>query len=134
MVRTVRRTTIYIYIYHFGYQRQGCASYKSTKRFKFPPKRVKYDTVIHFFSFFLPHPQESFLCSPLLRGNARRSGRIFPEHVEQSFLDPEYSFVAVRQILRTRFVKLKFVQLRTDNVGLRSTYTRTMLAKQMFAQ
>ena len=38
---------------------------------------------------------------------------MFPEHVERSFLDPEYSFVAVRRILRTLFAKQKFAQLRT---------------------
>ena len=30
---------------------------------------------------------------------------MFPEHVERSFLDPEYSFVTVRRILPTRFAK-----------------------------
>ena len=32
------------------------------------------------------------LCSQPVRGNDRRIGRTFPEHVERSFLDPEYSF------------------------------------------
>ena len=32
------------------------------------------------------------LCSQPIRGNDRRIGRMFPEHVERSFLDPEYSF------------------------------------------
>ena len=45
--------------------------------------------------------------------NVRRSGRMFPEHVERSFLDHKYSFVAVRRILLTRSAKLKFAQLRT---------------------
>ena len=30
---------------------------------------------------------------------------MFPEHVERSFLDPEYSFVAIRRILPTGFAK-----------------------------
>ena len=38
---------------------------------------------------------------------------MFPEHVERSFLDPEYSFVAVRRKLPTRFTKQKLAQLRT---------------------
>ena len=49
--------------------------------------------------FFLPHPQESSLLSANPRENVRRTGRMFPEHVERSFLDPEYSLVAVRRIL-----------------------------------
>ena len=40
---------------------------------KFPPKRVKYRRALH--------------CKPI-RGKVRRIGRIFPEHVERSFLDP----------------------------------------------
>ena len=45
------------------------------------------------------------LCSQPIRDNVRRIGRMFPEHAERSFLDPEYSFVAVRRILPTRFAK-----------------------------
>ena len=45
------------------------------------------DTVIHFyFCFFFIHRRV------LLSANDRRLGRMFPEHVERSFLDPEYSF------------------------------------------
>ena len=29
-----------------------------------------------------------------VRGKVRRTGRIFTEHVERSFLDPKHSFVA----------------------------------------
>ena len=74
---------------------------------QFPLKRVKSQ---HRHPFFHPHPQESSLCSQPIRGNVRRTGRIFPEHVERSFLDPEHSFVAVRWIPRTRFAKQKFAQ------------------------
>ena len=56
--------------------------------------------------------QQLQLCSAL-RGNDRRIGRMVPEHVERSFLDPEYNFFAVRRILRPRFAKQKFAQLRT---------------------
>ena len=102
---------------------------------QFPPKRVKYRHGHQVLFLFLPHPQESYLCSQPVRGNVRRTGRIFPEHVERSFLDPEYSFIAVRRIPRTRFGNQKFVQLRTNYVGLCSTnIPRTMFAKQMFAQ
>ena len=51
-----------------------------------PSKRVKYRHVIHYY-FFLIHRRA--LCSQPIRGNACRTGRIFPEHVERSFLDPE---------------------------------------------
>ena len=43
-----------------------------------------------------------------------RTGRISPEHVEWSFLDPEDSFVTVRRTIRTRFAKQKFAQLRKN--------------------
>ena len=58
---------------------------------KLPPKRVKNlaDTVIHFyFCFFFIHRRGN---DPI-RGNDRPIGRMFPEHVERSFLNPEYSF------------------------------------------
>ena len=71
---------------------------------KFPPKRVKNpaapSSIFFKFYFFLIHRR-----ALPIRGNVRRIGRMFPEHAERSFLDPEYSFVAVRQILRTRFAK-----------------------------
>ena len=47
------------------------------------------DTVIHFYFYFSSSTGE--LCSQPIRGNDRRIGRMFPEHVERSFLDPEYS-------------------------------------------
>ena len=45
---------------------------------------------------------------------------MLPEHVERSFLDTEYSFVAVRRILPTRFAKQKFAQLRTGLAEIRT--------------
>ena len=56
---------------------------------KFPPKRVKNLATPSSILIFL-HPQESSALSH--SGNDRRIGRMFPEHVERSFLDPEYSF------------------------------------------
>ena len=47
------------------------------------------------------------LCSQPIRGNVCWIGQMFPEHVERSFLDPEYSFVAVEWILQTIFAKQK---------------------------
>ena len=64
-------------------------------------------------------------------GKVRQAGRIFPEHLKQSFLDPEHSFVAVWWITWTSFTKQKFAQLRTNYVRQRP---RTRLTKQMFAQ
>ena len=76
---------------------------------------VPSDTVVHFcICIFTSSTGE--LCSQPIRGSVRWTGRIFPEHVERSFLDPEYSFVAVRRILRTIFAKQKFTQLRTNSI------------------
>ena len=106
---------------------------------QFPPKRVKYRHRHPFLFLFFPHPQDSSLCSHPIRGNVPRTGRIFPEHVERSFVDPEYSFVAVRRITRTRFAKQKCVQLRTNYVRRLFFFKvrripRIMFVKQMFAQ
>ena len=66
------------------------------------------------FSFFLIYRRA--LRSQTIRGKVRRIGRMFPGHAERSFLDPEYSFVAVRRITRTIFAKQKFAQLRTNYI------------------
>ena len=59
---------------------------------KFPPKRVKnLATPSSTFIFILPSSTGELYSQPV-RGNDRRIGRMFPEHVERSFLDPEYSF------------------------------------------
>ena len=79
---------------------------------QFPMKRVKYGHRHRFLAvFFFPDPQERSLCSQPIRRKVRRTGRIFPEHDERSFSDPEYSFVAVRRVPRTRFAKQKLAQL-----------------------
>ena len=81
-----------------------------------PPEasEVPSDTVIHFFPILI---HRRALRSQPVRGKVRRIGRMFPEHVERSFLDPKnYSFVAVRRILRTIFAKQKFAQLRTNYI------------------
>ena len=62
---------------------------------KFPPKRVKnLATPSSIFLFFFYSSSSGELCSQPIRDNDRRIGRMFTEHVERSFLDPEYSFVA----------------------------------------
>ena len=73
----------------------------------FPLKRVKYRHSHQFLFLFLPHPQESCLCSQPIRSKVRQAGWIFPEHVRQSFLDPEHSFIAVWWITWTSFTKQK---------------------------
>ena len=45
------------------------------------------------------------LCSQPVRGNDRPIGRMFPEHVERSFLDPEYNFDEYFQLGSRRKVR-----------------------------
>ena len=59
---------------------------------KFPPKRVKNPAKPSSIFIFISSSSTGELCSQPIRGNDRRIGRMFPEHVERSFLDPEYSF------------------------------------------
>ena len=70
---------------------------------KFPPKRVK--NLATPSSIFILSSSTGQLCSQPIRGNVHQIGRMFPEHVERSFLDPEYSFIAVQRILPTRFAR-----------------------------
>ena len=64
---------------------------------KFPPKRVKNlatpsSIFIFVFSSFTGEPiRGNQRQSQPIRGNDRPTGRMFPEHVERRFLDPEYS-------------------------------------------
>ena len=53
---------------------------------KFPPKRVK--NLATPSSIFISSSSSGKLCSQPIRGNDRRIGRMFPEHVERSFFDP----------------------------------------------
>ena len=80
----------------------------------FPMKRVKDLAIPSSIFIFIYSSSTGEHYSQPVRGNVRRIGRMFPEHVERSFLDPEYSFVAVRRILPARFAKQKFSQLRTS--------------------
>ena len=59
---------------------------------KFPPKRVKNLATPSSIFIFIFSSSTGELCSQPIRGNVRRIGRMFPEHVERSFFDPEYSF------------------------------------------
>ena len=81
---------------------------------KFPLKQVKNLAALSSIFIFISSSSTGELCSQPIRGNARQIGQMFPEHVEQSFLDPEYSFIAVGRILQTIFAKQRFAQLRTN--------------------
>ena len=81
---------------------------------QFPPKRLKYLAPPSSIFIFISSSSIQELCFQPVRGNVRQTGRMFPEHGERSFSDPEYTFVAVRRILRTIFSKQKFTQLRTN--------------------
>ena len=84
---------------------------------KFPPKRVKnLETPSSIFTFvFSPFTGE--LCSQPIRGNDRPIGRMFPEHVERSFLDPEYSFDEYSQLGSRRKVGPIKNQLASPNTS-----------------
>ena len=56
---------------------------------KFPPMQVKNLGTLS--SIFSPPSSTGELCSQPIRGNDRWIGWMFPENVERSFLDPEYS-------------------------------------------
>ena len=59
---------------------------------KIPPKRVKNLATLSSIFIFIFSSSTGELCSQPIRGNDRPIGRMFPEHVERRFLDPEYSF------------------------------------------
>ena len=82
----------------------------------YPPKRLKDLATPSFIFIFISSSSTGELYSEPVRGSVRRIGRMFPEYVDRSFLDPEYSFVAVGLILRTIFAKQKFAQLRTNYI------------------
>ena len=59
---------------------------------KLRPKRVKNLATPSSIFIFVFSSSTGEPCSQPVRGNVRRIGRMFPEHVERSFSDPEYSF------------------------------------------
>ena len=59
---------------------------------KYPPKRVKNLATPSSIFICIFSSSTGELCSQPIRGNDRRIGRMFPEHAERRFLDPEYSF------------------------------------------
>ena len=59
---------------------------------KFPPKRAKNLATPSSICIFISSSSTGELRSQPIRGTDHRIVRMFPEHVERSFLDPEYSF------------------------------------------
>ena len=85
---------------------------------QFPPKRVKYRHCHPFFLFLSSSStgELSLLSTNQRQGSSNWANNYSQNRFERSFLDPEYSFVAVRRIPRTRFAKQKFAQLRMNYV------------------
>ena len=92
---------------------------------KFPPKQVKNLATLS--SIFIFSSSTGELCSQPIRGNDRPIGRMFPEHVERSFLDPEYSFEEYFQLGSRRKVGPIKNQLALPN-------TSNYLCEETFAQ
>ena len=72
---------------------------------KFPPKRMKNPATPSSIFIFITFSSTGELCSQPIRGNARWIGRMFREHVERSFLDPEYTFDEYFQLGSRRKVR-----------------------------
>ena len=72
---------------------------------KFPLKRVKNLATLSSILILILSSSTGELCSQPIRGNDRQIGRMFPEHVERSFLDPAYSFDEYFQLGSQRKVR-----------------------------
>ena len=77
---------------------------------KILPNRVKNPATPSSIFIFVSSSSTGELCSQPIRGNLRQIGRMFPERVERSFLDPEYSFDEYFQLGSRK----KLAQLRTN--------------------
>ena len=84
---------------------------------KFPPKRVKKLATPSSISIFVFSSSTEELCSQPIRDNDRWIGRMFPEHVERSFLGPEYSFDEYFQLGSRRKVRPIKNQLASPNIS-----------------
>ena len=84
---------------------------------KFPPKRVK-NLVTPSSIFILDFSSSTGeFCSQPVRGNDRPIGRMFPEHAERRFLDPEYSLDEYFQLGSRRNVAPIKNQLASPNIS-----------------
>ena len=72
---------------------------------KFPLKQVKNLAKLSSILIFNFSSSTGELCSQPIRGNVHLIGRMFPEHAERSFLDPEYSFDKYFQLRSQRKVR-----------------------------
>ena len=84
---------------------------------KFPPKGVKNLATPSSIFIFIFSSSTGELCSQPIRGNDRPIGRMFPEHAERSFLDPEYSFDEYFQLGSRRKVGPVKNQLASPNTS-----------------
>ena len=82
---------------------------------KIPPKRVKKLETPSSIFIFISSSSTGELCYLPVNGNVRRIGRMFPEHVERSFLDPGYSFDEYSQLGSRRKVGPIKIQLASPN-------------------
>ena len=84
---------------------------------RFPSKRVKNLVTPSSIFIFIFSSSTGELCSQPIRGNDRRIGRMFPEHVERSFLDHGYSFDEYFQLGSRREVRPIKNQLASPNIS-----------------
>ena len=84
-------------------------------RRKKPPKRVKSLVTPSTIFTFISSSSTGELCSQPITSNVRRTGRMFPEHVERSFSYPKYSFIAVRRTNTPNYIRPIKNQLYSPN-------------------
>ena len=89
--RVIQLTTISFWVLR-DKAAPSTSQHKSTnKQIPFEAKRVKNLATQSSIFIFVFSPFTGELCSQPIRGNDRPIGRMFPEHVQRRFLDPEYS-------------------------------------------
>ena len=103
---------------------------------KFPPKRVKNLETPSSIFIFVFSSSTGELCSQPIRGEDHPTGRMFPEHVERRFLDPEYSFNKYFQLglqRNIRPIKNGLYMFFTSTYCQNSTHTTWMEQANKFA-
>ena len=99
---------------------------------------MKYLVTLSSICIFIASSSTGELFSQPIRGNVRQTGRMFPEHVEQSFMNPEYSFVTVWWILWTireakvHLIKNQLYLLNTPNYVSEQMFTQLRTSKNWF--
>ena len=120
--RVIQLTTI-----SFWVLRDKAAPSTSQQINKFASKRVKNLATPSSIFIFVFSPFTGDLCSQPIRGNDRPIGRMFPEHVERRFLDPEYRLDEYFQLGSRRKVGPIKNQLASPN-------TSNQVREETFAQ